>query len=79
MRKKVIRPYWIWSSPRRTRVGPIKVDSQVEAQMTMLACSDPPEGAAKWTLRLMADELVRLEVVEELSHETVRRTLKKTN
>ena len=56
---------------------PIKVDSQVEAQMTMLACSDPPEGAAKWTLRLMADELVRLEVVEELSHETVRQTLKK--
>lgn len=57
---------------------PIKVDSQVEAQMTMIACSEPPEGAAKWTLRLIADRLVRLEVVDELSHETVRRTLKKT-
>lgn len=67
----------VTDAPRPGR--PIKVDSQVEARLTMIACSDPPEGAAKWTLRLMADELVRLEVVDELSHETVRRTLKKTN
>ena len=67
----------VHDAPRSGR--PIKVDSQVEAQMTMIACSDPPEGVAKWTLRLIADRLVRLEVVDELSHETVRRTLKKTN
>jgi transposase len=67
----------VHDAPRRGR--PIKVDSQVETQMTMIACSDPPEGVAKWTLRLIADRLVRLEVVDALSHETVRRTLKKTN
>lgn len=67
----------VQEAPRSGR--PIKIDSQIEAQMTMIACSQPPEGAAKWTLRLIADRLVQLEVVDELSHETVRRTLKKTN
>jgi transposase len=57
---------------------PIKVDSQVEAQITMIACSEPPEGTAKWTLRRIADRLIRLEVIDTVSHETVRRTLKKT-
>ncbi len=42
------------------------------------ACGDPPAGRERWTLRLLADELVRLEVVEAVSHETVRRTLKQT-
>ncbi len=66
--------------PDAPRTGrPVKVDRRVEAQMTMIACSDPPEGVAKWTLRLIADQLVRLEIVDELSHETVRRTLKKTD
>jgi hypothetical protein len=43
-----------------------------------LACSALPDGHARWALRLLADELVRLEVVDSISHETVRRTLKKT-
>lgn len=49
-----------------------------EARLIALACGTPPEGHARWTLRLLADELVRLEVVETVSHETVRRTLKQT-
>jgi hypothetical protein len=44
-----------------------------------LACSEPPEGQARWSLRLLADRMVELEVVEDLSYQTVRRTLKKTN
>jgi len=50
-----------------------------EAQLIALACSEPPEGRARWTLHLLADELVELQVVESISHETVRKTLKKTN
>lgn len=63
-------------APRPGR--PIKVDSQVEAQIAMLACSAPPEGAAKWTLRLIADRLVALEYIDSISHETVGQVLKKT-
>jgi len=43
-----------------------------------LACSDPPEGRTRWTLRLLADQLVALEVVDAISYQTVRRTLKQT-
>jgi transposase len=56
-----------------------KVDGEVEARLIALACSDPPEGYARWTLRLLADELVALEVIESISHVTVREVLKKTN
>ena len=63
--------------PRSGR--PIEFDSQVEAQVAMLACSDPPEGSGRWTLHLMADKLVKLAVTQSISHETVRRLLKKTN
>ena len=55
-----------------------KLDGQGEARLIALACSDPPEGFARWTLHLLADELVALEVVESISIETVRQTLKKT-
>jgi transposase len=58
---------------------PLKVDSRVEAHITLLACADPPEGAAKWTLRLIADRLVQLELIESISHERVRTALKKTS
>jgi transposase len=54
-------------------------DGDAEARLIALACSQPPEGRARWTLRLLADRLVELEVVEAVSHETVRRTLQKTN
>jgi Homeodomain-like domain len=64
----------------RTRVFPprSKLDSAQEAQLVMVACSSPPPGQARWTLRLLADRLVALEVIEAISHETVRQTLKKT-
>jgi len=55
-----------------------KVDGEVEARLIALACSDPPEGCERWTLRLLANELVTLEVVEYISHVTVREVLKKT-
>ena len=56
-----------------------KLDGEQEARLIALACSEPPEGQARWSLRLLADKLVELEVVEEeISYQTVRRTLKKT-
>ena len=55
-----------------------KVDGEVEARLIALACSDPPEGYERWTLRLLANELIALEVVEYISHVTVREVLKKT-
>ena len=54
-----------------------KLDGQGEARLIALACSDPPEGFACWTLQLLADELVELQVVESISIETIRQTLKK--
>jgi transposase len=55
-----------------------KLDGEQEAQLVALACSEPPEGQARWSLRLLADKLVELEVVEEeVSYQTVRRILKK--
>jgi transposase len=63
---------------RPDRVYERRLDGRQEAHLVALACSAPPEGQARWTLRLLADELVRLEVVEAVSHETVRRALKKT-
>ena len=64
----------------RTRRFPsrTKLDSAQEAQVVRLACSHPPAGQARWTLRLLADRLVELAVVDAISHETVRTTLKKT-
>jgi len=56
-----------------------KFTGEVEAKLTMLACSDPPDGAARWTLRLLADRMVELGYVDSISHVTVRELLKKTN
>lgn len=61
------------------REYPRALDGAGEARLVALACGPAPEGRERWTLRLLADELVRLEVVEDVSHETVRRTLKKTS
>jgi hypothetical protein len=58
------------------RVTP-KIRGEQEAQLTQLACSAPPSGYARWTLRMLAARLVELEIVESVSHETVRRALKK--
>lgn len=55
-----------------------RLDGEQEARLLAVACSPPPEGRARWTLRLLADKVVELEVVESISYETVRRALKKT-
>lgn len=55
-----------------------KLEGVQEAQLIALACSAPPEGRSHWTLRLLADRLVELAVLDAVSYETVRRTLKKT-
>jgi len=56
-----------------------KIDGEVEAHLLALVCSDPPEGRDRWTLRLLADQLVELELVESISHVAVGETLKKTS
>jgi transposase len=56
-----------------------KLDGEQEARLLALACSEPPEGRARWSLRLLADRMIELEVVDEVSYQTVRRTLKKTS
>jgi hypothetical protein len=55
------------------------LDGHAEAHLVALTCSTPPKGQARWSLRLLADKLVELEVVESVSHETIRQVLKKTN
>lgn len=55
-----------------------KLDGEQEARLIAVACSEPPNGQARWSLRLLADKLVELEVVDRLSYQTVRRILKKT-
>jgi hypothetical protein len=58
------------------RVYSKKVDGDLEAHLVAISCSKPPEGFARWTLRLLADKVVELGYVEDISHETIRRTLK---
>lgn len=60
------------------RVTP-KLQGEQEAQLIQIACSTPPAGRARWTLRLLAARLVELEIVDKISYETVRRNLKKAN
>lgn len=55
-----------------------KITGDVEAKLTMLACSSPPEGHARWTLRLLADQMVTLEYVDKISHVACYNALKKT-
>lgn len=64
----------------KARTGaPKKFTGQDRAQITALACSTPPEGRKRWTLRLLAQKMVELEYVESLSYDTVQQVLKKTN
>ena len=63
----------------KKKVSLKKIDGDVEARLIALSCSDPPEGRARWTLRLLADKVVELGYVENISHEAIRQTLKKTN
>ena len=61
------------------KVSRKKIDGDVEAHLVALSCSEPPPGRARWTLRLLADMIVELGYVQNISHEAVRQTLKKTN
>ena len=63
--------------PYRTRAK--KLDGVAAAKLTQIACSQAPAGRTRWTIRLLADELVKLEVVESIADETVRQELKKMN
>lgn len=62
---------------KRIRDRSAVLDGEGEAQLVTLACSEPPSGHARWTLRLLSDELQRREVVQSISYETVRKVLKK--
>lgn len=62
-----------------SRIYERKLDGRGEAELIRLACSSSPTGTAHWTMQLLADELVVLNVVDEICDETVRRTLKKTS
>jgi transposase len=61
------------------RVYRRSLEGRAEAHLIALACSEPPQGRNRWSLRLLADKAVELGIVEKVSHETVRKTLKKTN
>jgi transposase len=63
------------STQQRTK----KIDGATEAHLIAIACGSPPEGRAGWTLQLLADKLVELQLVDSISGETVRKTLKKTS
>ena len=61
-----------------SRIYAKKADGDFEAHLVALSCSEPPEGFARWSLRLLADKVVELDYIDSVSHETVRRILKKT-
>jgi len=62
-----------------TRIYDKKVDGDLEAKIVQLCCSEPPEGFAKWTLRMLAEKVVELGYIDKISHVSVHNTLKKTN
>ena len=68
----------LFGKPRQREYGK-KVDGDMEAHLIALSCSKPPKGFGRWSLRLLADKMVELKYVESVSHETIRRVLKKTN
>ena len=64
---------------RKTPPVPAKIDGDFEAHLIALCCSDPPEGYARWTVRLLADKTVELGYIDSISPMTISRVLKKTN
>lgn len=62
-----------------SRIYTKKADGDFEAHLIALSCSEPPEGFNRWSLRLLADKVVELNYIDSISHETIRRILKKTN
>ena len=71
-------PLSLLERKKRDRSMDRKLDGAGEAQLIKLACSSPPEGYSRWSLRLLADKLVELKVVDSIGHECVRQTLQKT-
>lgn len=67
----------LYDKPGRGR--PPRITGEVQAHLTMLACSTPPEGRSRWTLQLLADKMVELQYIDAISDQTVYKTLKKTN
>jgi transposase len=61
-----------------SRIYAKKADGDFEAHLVALSCSEPPDGFARWSLRLLADKVVELDYIDSISHEAVRRVLKKT-
>jgi len=64
---------------RETPPTPVKFDGSFEARLIALACSDPPQGRARWTVRLLAEKVVELKITDSVSPMTICSTLKKTN
>jgi hypothetical protein len=62
----------------KQKVSRKKIDGDVEAHLIAICCGDPPSGRTRWTLRLLADRIVELGYVDNISHEAIRQTLKKT-
>jgi len=60
-----------------SRIYVKKVDGDFEAHLVALSCSEPPEGFARWSLRLLADKVIELDYIDNVSHETIRQVLKK--
>ncbi len=76
-RERFVRERLAALGERRRPGAKPKLDGKAEAFLVALACSTPPDGRKRWTMKLLADRLVSLEVVDDLSDETVRRVLKK--
>lgn len=71
-------PLSILERKKQTSSKLLKIDGEKEAKLTQIACSTPINGKSKWSLRMLADRMVELDIVDSVSHETVRRTMKKT-
>jgi hypothetical protein len=81
LRKRLVTESFELALDGKKRAEPpilCKLDGEVEAKLLAMRLGKPPTGYGHWTLRLLADEMVALEVVDAISHETVRKTLKKT-
>lgn len=71
-------PLSVLERKKQVSTKDLKIDGKKEAKLTQIACSKPIGGKSRWSLRMLADRLVELEIVDSVSHETVRRTMKKT-
>lgn len=82
LRKRFVEEGFYGALNRKKRENPprsSKIKGDEEAHLIAICCSQAPEGRSRWTLRLLADKMVELEIVENISHECVRTALKKTN